>query len=162
MLALGFAIGWFAKPAADGAKFTTQAQIQEAQEMQREMMNGMLDRQRVKIGRQIDRMAETLALTPDQKSRLTGWLERQMVSVTESDISDPGWMEQFPELTGELTDEALEAQLDGTLSDDQLAALAEMKERQLEEYRTDLQTKGLGVYDNVLESMEKAVGEHGE
>lgn len=94
------------------------------------MTKQLAARQRQKFETQIARLAENLSLTDLQKSKLTSWLDERLKHLEDIDFTDTAAMEKFMEESKLLNDETLQAQLDGTLTPEEQAALAVHRERE--------------------------------
>lgn len=125
--------------------------MDEAKEMQTEMTKRMIDRQRQKFEQQIERLAESLSLTAEQKSMLTAWLDASLEELEGADFTDPKFTEKLGELSGLLTQENLQAQLGESLSPDQQIALTEYQERDRAGKIDTLALKGLSNLQGIIQ-----------
>ncbi len=108
----------------------TADQMDQAKQMQSQMANQMVERQRQKFETQIANLSENLSLNGDQKSKLTAWLDERLKGIESNDLTDPATSEKFMEEFEQLNDETLQAQLAGTLTPEQQAALDDYQKRE--------------------------------
>jgi len=111
-------------------------------------------RQREKLERQIERLAENLNLTAEQKRGLTTWLDDQMKKLEGMDFTDPKSMAGIPELSKALTNNALEDQLASSLTADQKTALADFKDREHHEKVDSMALKHLSKLQGIIDLKE--------
>lgn len=119
-----------AEPGKSESFEPTAEQLDQAREAQSRMTKQLAARQRQKFETQIARLAENLSLTDLQKSKLTSWLDERLKHLEDIDFTDTAAMEKFMEESKLLNDETLQAQLDGTLTPEEQAALAVHRERE--------------------------------
>lgn len=106
----------------------TAAQMDQAKKMQAEMSKAMTGRMRGKFEARIERLAESLSLTAEQKAELTTWLDGRMKEIESLDFSDPAAMSH---LSGDgLSEKALDQQLAASLSAEQKEELEAFKGRE--------------------------------
>jgi len=126
--------------AASNAFAPTEAQMTQAKNMQSEMSKAMVKRMRTKFEQHIEKLAENLNLSAAQKSALIDSLDERMKKMEALDFTDPKSMEGMTDTLKEMTTEAIEAQLEPSLSEEQKTAFADFKDR---EHRGKVDTAAL-------------------
>ena len=97
----------------------------QIQEMQKQQIKALTERQRAKLQQRIDKLAETVPLTAAQKAHLMTWLDERVgkaESMSAKDMATPG---AEGELMKSMSSKALDDQLSNSLTDDQKTALAD-------------------------------------
>ncbi len=107
----------------------SEADMDRAKKMQGEMSKMMTGRMRSKFDLQINKLAETLNLTADQKAKMSAWLDEKMKGVEQMDFNNPESMTGMTDALKGLSTKALEDQLASTLTPDQQAAFSDYKEK---------------------------------
>jgi hypothetical protein len=123
----------------------------QVKKMQEDMSKAMTGRMRSKFEARIERLAEGLNLSPEQKDQLTVWLDGKLNEFGDLDFSDPASMASMTDLTKLLTETSLDEQLSSSLNAEQKEALAEFKER---EHRSKVDTaalKSLSALQGIIE-----------
>lgn len=108
--------------------------MEQAKKMQGEMTKAMVGRQRSKLENHLERLAQNLNLTPEQKTKMTGWLGDKLKQLEKLDLTDPESMKNITDLTKGLTTKSLEEELASMLTQEQQTSLTAFQEK-------DTQTK---------------------
>jgi len=102
----------------------------QTQDIQKNMAKAMVDRTRKKFELQIDRLVEKLNLGPDQKGKMTAWLDENMKSLEKIDYSNPSSFTDMAKPGGLPTDKAMMEALSATLSPEQKEGLVAFQENE--------------------------------
>lgn len=132
---------------ADPYAGMAEEQVVQVKKMQGEMAKAMVTRQRAKFEKQIERLAENLKLTDQQKSDLTRWLDVEMGKLEALDFTDMA----SSGFEGLLTEQALEKQLAASLTAEQTTALTAFKEREHQGKVDSMALKNLSLLQGVID-----------
>jgi hypothetical protein len=121
----------------------------------RKMMESMATRQRTRLDQHVDRLNASLSLTPDQKKKLTAWLDENTKNAGEFDVmgasSDP---DKAYKAQTAFSPEGLEEYLAGMLAPDQAEELGKFQQRDKQGKVDALALKNLAQIQGVVDFSE--------
>lgn len=129
----------------------TGEEMEQAKKMQQGVAKAMIDRQRAKYEQHIQRLADSLGLTADQKSKLGTWLDGQMKKYEGMDFSNPESMSGVGDLAKSLSTQAIEEQLAPLLTEDQKSSLTTFKEKDRQTKVDSMALKNLSHLQGIIE-----------
>lgn len=120
----------------------------EAKEMQERVGKMMANRKRTALEQRITKLAESLNLTEDQKSKLMAWVDDRVGKLETSNMMDPT---ASAEALKAASDTGLDEKLAENLTEDQKAAFAGFKEREKQTKIDSMALKSLSQLQGVID-----------
>lgn len=120
----------------------------EAKEMQDRVGKMMANRKRTSLEQRIQKLAESLNLTEDQKSKLTAWVDERVGKLESSNLMDPTASAEAMKAASEA---GLDEKLAENLTEDQKAAFAGFKEREKQAKIDSMALKSLSQLQGVID-----------
>jgi hypothetical protein len=141
------------EPKDTSAQGKAEQQIPEEMNSQvRKMMESMASRQRTRLDQHVDRLNASLSLTPDQKAKLTAWLDENTKNAGQFDaLAASGDPEKAYQAQTSFSPEGLEDYLAGMLLPDQKEALEDFQQRDKQGKVDALALKNLSQIQKVVE-----------
>lgn len=120
----------------------------EAREMQERMGKMMANRKRTALEQRIAKLAESLNLTEEQKSKLMAWVDERVAKLESSNMMDPI---ASAEALKAASDAGLDEKLAENLTEDQKSAFAGFKEREKQAKIDSMALKSLSQLQGVID-----------
>lgn len=131
---------------AENAMFDPESK--ESKEMQERVGKMMAGRKRTALEQRIAKLAESLNLTEDQKSKLMAWVDERVKKLEGSNMMDPI---ASAEALKAASDAGLDEKLAENLTEDQKAAFAGFKERERQSKIDSMALKSLSQLQGVID-----------
>jgi hypothetical protein len=130
----------------------SEADMEQAKEMQGEMTKVMIGRQRTKFEQHLKRLEETVGLTADQKAKMTAWLDERMKKIEGVDFTKAESMSGLTDLMGGgLSTKTMEDELAKSLTTEQQTAFTAFKEKDLQTKVDSAALKNLSQLQGIIE-----------